>query len=161
MRVARSKRLPLTFKEVSKPFSKSIWTRTSIFNTWNYTHLGTEDKWGLYWESTDFDDVHRLFKVPYDELMHILYVLSKEMNLSYSDMNQMSFFEILTILEVYKENMDEQKKQQDKENKKMEKQMSSMQNKYNYNDMQKQMNSNNYKPPTYTPPNINMNMPKI
>ena len=85
---------------------------TSIFNTWNYTHLGTEDKWGLYWESTDFDDVHRLFKVPYDELMHILYVLSKEMNLSYSDMNQMSFFEILTILEVYKENMDEQKKQQ-------------------------------------------------
>ena len=52
--------------------------------------------------------------------MHILYVLSKEMNLSYSDMNQMSFFEILTILEVYKENMEEQKKQNDKENKKME-----------------------------------------
>ena len=76
-------------------------------------------------------------------------------------MNQMSFFEILTILEVYKENMEEQKKQNDKENKKMEKQMSSIQNKYNYNDMQRQMNSNNYKPPTYTPPSINMNMPKI
>ena len=78
-------------------------------------------------------------------------------------MNQMSFFEILTILEVYKENMEEQKKQNDKENKKMERQMSSIQNKYNYNDMQRQMNSNNnsYKPPSFTPPNINMNMPKI
>lgn len=163
MRVARSRRLHLTFKEESKPFSKSIWTRTSIFNIWNYTHLGTESRWGLYWQSTDFDDIHRLFKVPYDELMHILYILSKEMNFSYNDMNQMQFFEILNILDVYKENMEEQKKQNDKENKKMEKQMSSMQNKYNYNDIQKQMNQNmsNYKTPSFTTPNINMNMPKI
>ena len=57
-------------------------------------------------------------------------------------MNQMSFFEILTILEVYKENMEEQQKQQDKENKKMEKQMSSIQNKYNYNDMFDRASSN-------------------
>ena len=78
-------------------------------------------------------------------------------------MNQMQFFEILNILDVYKENMEEQKKQNDKENKKMEKQMSSMQNKYNYNDIQKQMHQNmsNYKAPSFTTPNINMNMPKI
>lgn len=77
-------------------------------------------------------------------------------------MNNMSFFEILNILDLYTENMKEQQKQQEKENKRMEKQMSSMQNKYNYNDIQKQMNSNNnFKQPSYNVPNFNMNIPKI
>ena len=67
------------------------------------------------------------------------------------------------ISELSAETSQEEKKQNDKENKKMEKQMSSMQNKYNYNDIQKQMNQNmsNYKAPSFTTPNINMNMPKI
>ena len=43
--------------------------------------------------------------------MHIVYVLSKEMNLSFQDIKEMSFFEILDILDVYKENMEEQEKQ--------------------------------------------------
>lgn len=82
--------------------------------------------------------------------MHILYVLSKEMNLSFADMKDMSFFEILMILDVYKENMEEQKKQNDKENARIERQMSDMQSQYkSQQNMQQQM-------PKYNPPNFTM-----
>lgn len=83
------------------------------------------------------------------------------MNITYNDMNSMSFFEILTILDVYKENMEQQQKANEKENKRMEKQMQSMQKQYNYNDMQKQMQStqNQFKAPSFNPPNFSV--PKI
>ena len=67
--------------------------------------------------------------------MHIVYVLSKEMNLSFQDIKEMSFFEILDILDVYKENMEEQEKQNKEENQRMEKQMNNMQSRYNMNDL--------------------------
>ena len=85
--------------------------------------------------------------------MQIIYILTKEMNLSYSDFNNMNFFEILNIIQIYDEHMKEERKQQEKENKKIEKQMSSMQNQYKYNDMQRQMQNNNF--------NNNFNMPNM
>lgn len=135
-----------------------------IFNPWNYKFLKNTDIWGLYWECTDFSDIHRLFKIPYDDLMHIVYVLSKEMNLSYHDIKEMSFFEILDILDVYKENMEEQEKQNKEENQRMEKQMTNMQSRYNMNDFKNQMNNPSSITNSYQPPNIqtpNFNIPKI
>lgn len=41
-------------------------------------------------------------------------------------MNDMAFFEILTILDVYKENMEEQQKQSKQENDMMTRQMNNM-----------------------------------
>jgi glutamyl-tRNA reductase len=80
--------------------------------------------------------------------MSIIYCLTKELNLSYSDFNNMNFFEILNILEVYEENMKEQHKQQEKEESLMKKQMNQMQNNYKFNDLQKQYSNNNYQPPS-------------
>lgn len=106
---------------------------------------------GLYWSCNEFPNIHRLFKVRVDELMHIIYVLAKEINLSYADMNNMPFYEIIKIIEVYKENMEEQKKQHDRENGKMERQMSSLQSQYKPENMTRNMSSN-FKPPTFNMP---------
>lgn len=99
--------------------------------------------------------------------MHIVYVLSKEMNLSFSDVKDMSFFEILDILDVYKENMEQQEKQNNEESQRMEKQMTNMQSRYNMNDFKNQMSNPSSITNSYTPPSIpniptpNFNMPKI
>ncbi len=131
--------------------------RSSIYNSWNYNHLSGFDKFGLYWDSINVPNLHHLFKVPFEELMNITYVLTKEMNISYTDMNNMNFFEILMILDIYTKNMKEQQKQNEVENKRMEKQMSSMQSKYDYSKLQKQMSGNNN---MGSMPNFN-NMPKF
>lgn len=88
--------------------------------------------------------------------MNILYVLSKELNISYENMNNMPFFEILTVLDVYQENVKEENKRNEQENARMNKQMSSMQQQYNYNNIAKQQQQqyNNITMP-------NFNMPKI
>lgn len=114
--------------------------------------LSGEDKWGLYWNVTYFADIHRIFKVPYDELTNIMYVMSKELNMSYADFNSMPFFEILLILETYKNNMEEQKKQQDEENDIMEQRMNNMQSQFNMNNMQNQMPK--FEQPSFNLPNI-------
>lgn len=91
-----------------------------------------------------------------------MYVLSKELNVSYEDMNNMPFFEILRLLEVYQENMKAQEKQNKKENEKMERQMGQMQKNYDFNNISRQINQNNsLSTPNYKMPNFNMNMPKI
>ena len=95
--------------------------------------------------------------------MHILYILSKEMNISYDDMNNMPFFEILKLLEVYEEHMKEQQKANEKENARIENQMSSMQKNYNVNNITKQFNNQNNLSgmQNFKVPNFNMNIPKI
>lgn len=95
--------------------------------------------------------------------MHILYILSKEMNISYDDMNKMPFFEILKLLEVYEEHMKEQQKANEKENARIENQMSSMQKNYNVNNISKQINNQNNLSgmQNFKVPNFNMNIPKI
>lgn len=94
--------------------------------------------------------------------MHIIYVLSKEMNLSFQDVKDMAFFEILTILDVYKENMEQQEKQNNEESQRMEKQMTNMQSRYNMNDFKNQMNNPSSITNNFTPPSMpNFNMPKI
>lgn len=95
--------------------------------------------------------------------MHILYILSKEMNISYDDMNNMPFFEILMLLEVYEEHMKEQQKANEKENTRIENQMSSMQKNYNVNNITKQINNQNSLSgiQNFKAPNFNMNIPKI
>lgn len=65
------------------------------------------------------------------------------MNISYDDMNNMPFFEILMLLEVYEEHMKEQQKANEKENTRIENQMSSMQKNYNVNNITKQINNQN------------------
>lgn len=94
--------------------------------------------------------------------MHLYYSLSKEMNFSYADINSMPFFEILNMIDVFKEEMKEQQEQNELQNKQMNSQMADMKRQYNYNDMMKQHNnsmqnynnmSNNFKP--------NFNMPKF
>ena len=77
------------------------------------------------------------------------------MNFSYNDINNMPFFEILNIIDVFKEEMKEQQEQNELQNKQMNRQMADMKRQYNYNDMMKQHNNmtNNFKP--------NFNMPKI
>lgn len=95
--------------------------------------------------------------------MHILYILSKEMNISYDDMNNMPFFEILKLLEVYEEHMKEQQKANEKENARIENQMNSMQKNYNVNNITKQINNQNSLSgmQNFKVPNFNMNIPKI
>lgn len=88
--------------------------------------------------------------------MQIIYILTKELNLSYNDFNTMNFFEIINIIQIYDEHMKEERKQQEKENKRIEKQMSSMQNQYKFNDMQRQMsNNNNFSMPNFNMPKLN------
>lgn len=81
-----------------------------------------------------------------------MYVMSKELNMSYADFNSMPFFEILLILETYKNNMEEQKKQQDEENDIMEQRMNNMQSQFNMNNMQNQMPK--FEQPSFNLPNI-------
>ena len=92
-----------------------------------------------------------------------MYILSKEMNISYDDMNNMPFFEILKLLEVYEEHMKEQQKANEKENARIENQMSSMQKNYNVNNITKQINNQNSLSgmQNFKVPNFNMNIPKI
>ena len=167
MKAVPRRRHPLTFREESKQSSTLIWKQTQIyknqiFNRWNLNYLSGFDQFGLYWDSVDFPDIHRLFKVPYDTLMHLYYSLSKEMNFSYNDINNMPFFEILDIIDVFKEEMKEQQEQNELQNKQMNSQMADMKRQYNYNDMMKQHNNsmqnynnmtNNFKP--------NFNIPKF
>ena len=81
-----------------------------------------------------------------------MYIMSKELNMSYADFNNMPFFEILKILDVYKENMEEQRKQQDEENDLMESRMSNMQQQFNMNNIQQQMPK--FEQPTFNLPKI-------
>ncbi len=85
------------------------------------------------------------------------------MNISYDDMNNMPFFEILKLLEVYEEHMKEQQKANEKENARIENQMSSMQKNYNVNNITKQFNNQNSLSgmQNFKVPNFNMNIPKI
>ena len=85
------------------------------------------------------------------------------MNISYDDMNNMPFFEILKLLEVYEEHMKEQQKANEKENARIENQMSSMQKNYNVNNITKQFNNQNNLSgmQNFKVPNFNMNIPKI
>ena len=85
------------------------------------------------------------------------------MNISYDDMNNMPFFEILKLLEVYEEHMKEQQKANEKENARIENQMSSMQKNYNVNNITKQINNQNSLSgmQNFKVPNFNMNIPKI
>ena len=133
-----------------------------VYNQWNYNHLTGKDAYGLYWSATDIDGIHRMFKLPYDEIVNILYILSKELNISYADMNEMPFFEILKLLEVYQENMKEQEKRNKKENAKIDQQMGQMQRNFNFDNINKQFNqSSNFSNGNFNIPDFSKNMPKI
>lgn len=58
-----------------------------------------------------------------------------EIGYSYKDQNDMEFHVILKQIELHKEAIKQQQKQNDLENKRMEKQMQSMQNNNQYKDI--------------------------
>lgn len=86
-----------------------------IYTAWNEIQLKKRRPTPLHWStaeafySEDFN-LSRLFKLPYDVLMNMVYTLSKDVHLSYSDFNEMPFFEILMIVEAHSEFIEKQEK---------------------------------------------------
>ena len=52
--------------------------------------------------------IAQLFKIPYLQLMDIIYALSKDVHISYSDFNEMPFFEILMLVDAHNEFVEKQ-----------------------------------------------------
>jgi hypothetical protein len=91
-----------------------IWTRCSVFNFYNRKlaarAAATRD---LYWSTAEMflsSDFHiaQLFKIPYKQLMEIVYALSKDVHISWSEFNEMPFFEILMIIDQHNEFVEKQ-----------------------------------------------------
>lgn len=74
------------------------------------------------------------FKLWYSEIINMIYVLVKNCNFSeYGILHLLPFYEVWSILEKYKEEIEEQNKRQEEENKKMEAQMADMRHSMNTN----------------------------
>ena len=67
----------------------------------------------LYWStaeafySEEFN-LAQLFKLPYKVITNIIYNLSKDVHISYTDFNKMPFFEILMIVDAHNEFIEKQ-----------------------------------------------------
>ena len=94
--------------------TRLIWTRSSVFNFYNeklaVRAAATRD---LYWSTAELflsENFHiaQLFKVPYQQLMEMIYALSKDVHISYSDFNEMPFFEILMIIDAHNDFVERQ-----------------------------------------------------
>lgn len=75
------------------------------------------------WSEKSGFSLARLFKIPYDLWINIVYLFGKELHQPYSEVCQMPFFEIEMILEKFKEDVDNQNKQSAQQNKDYEMQM--------------------------------------
>ena len=65
----------------------------------------------------------RMFKIPYDNWIWIVYVFGRELHQSYSEVCSMPFFEIEMILEKFKEDIEKENKRSEQQNKEYSQQM--------------------------------------
>lgn len=82
------------------------------------------------WEVASADvwqSINNTFKVPYEVWTQIVYAFGRELRQPYSEVLKMPFYEILLLLDYWKDDMEEKAKRDEKEHKKYEAQMSSMQ----------------------------------
>ena len=85
----------------------------SIYTVWNEVQLKKNKPVPLYWStaeafySEDFN-LAQLFKLPYKVITNIIYNLSKDVHISYTDFNKMPFFEILMIVDAHNEFIEKQ-----------------------------------------------------
>ena len=83
----------------------------------------------------DFNLSH-LFKLPYDYITQLMYALSKDVHISWSDFNEMPFYEILMITDAHMEFIERQNSDSDKQNDMISQQQAQMESMY-----RKQQNS--------------------
>lgn len=69
----------------------------------------------LYYQEGGFNMSH-LFKIPYDIIMNVLYVLTKDVHFSYAAFNEAPWFEILMLLDQHKEFIDKQNEESENHN---------------------------------------------
>lgn len=90
-----------------------------------------------------------VFKIPYDSLVHIIYIMVVEMHFTYSDFCNMAWHDIWDLFTMHQKRIEEQ-------NKNSETQQSNMQSQINA--MTPKLDMNSYKLPEYKVPNLtNMN----
>lgn len=84
------------------------------------------------------------FKIGYYDIIDILYILIKECHFSEAGLlDILAFYEVLSIVDKFKEEIEARNKQQEEDNKKMESQMADMRRTMNTN-----MNNNQMKMPS-------------
>lgn len=90
--------------------------------------------------------------------MKILYIFGKELHQPYSETLQMPFFEILMLLDIFKDDIEKQNEQNKKQNDDMEAKMAQARSQYSPQNMQNNMP----KMPSYSAPKMpDFKMPKI
>lgn len=82
----------------------------------------------------------------------MIYTFSSKMNIPPHDFLNMFFYEILILLDIYKEAQEEENKQIESQNKSTEKEMSGMKNNFNPNNFKMP----EFKMPEFKAPNFNM-----
>lgn len=67
-----------------------------------------------------------LFKIPYKQLTDLMYVLSRDIHVSWTDFNRMPWFEIIMIVEAHNEFVEKQNGEQTDQNDMIAQQQASM-----------------------------------
>lgn len=106
----------------------------------------------MSYKPTNFN-LARLFKIPYEHWISIVYIFGKELHQTYSDVCSMPYFEIEMILETFKKDLEKQKEQNEKENESYQAQ---------FDETRSMMSSISSSIPNSSQPNIsNFNIPNI
>lgn len=98
-----------------------MWTRNWVFNTWNEKFVERQRSRTLLYTSaelfkSDEFNLSHLFKLPYKNLMEIIYAMSKDIHISYDEFNKMPWFEILMILDEHSEFIEAQNGENENQN---------------------------------------------
>ena len=90
-----------------------MWTRSWIYNSWNEKFIvGSRTRSLLYSTAelfrTDESNLAQLFKIPYTQIIQIFYSLSRDVHISYTDFNNMPWYEILMVIDSHNEYVEKQ-----------------------------------------------------
>ena len=125
-----------TFAEESNPFSlMQIWVRNSVFNEWNIKQLKKQQSLSLLYSAAelfinDNFNLSHLFKIPYLQLMDIIYAFSKDIHVSYSEFNDMPWYEVLMLIDKHNDFIDKQNSDTDGQNDMIAQQQAQMNSMY-------------------------------
>lgn len=109
----------------------------------------------LYWTTAQLfmsPEFHlaQLFKIPYKQIMEIVYAMSKDIHVSWQDFNEMPFFEILMLIDEHNEFVEKQESDSSDQTDIISQQQAQMQQMYN----QQQQMMPKYEAPKFDMPKM-------
>ena len=112
-----------------------IWVRNSVFNEWNIKQLKKQQSLSLLYSTAelfinDNFNLSHLFKIPYLQLMDIIYAFSKDIHVSYTEFNNMPWYEILMLIDKHNDFIDKQSSESDSQNDMIAQQQAQMNSMY-------------------------------